>query len=454
MFTSELSIIIDSLLSQNFTPYLTGGGVRDTVLGVQSKDMDIEVFGCSIQQLENVLSQFGKVDTVGKKFGVIKLTTSNGDYDFSVPRRDNKVGVGRSGFEVEFDPTLTPEEASKRRDFTFNAMFLDAHYNLIDPHNGLQDLIQHRLRHTSSAFNEDPTRVLRGMRFCGQLNLRPCRSTIKVCKEMSVRYSEIESDMVWAEWSKWATRSIKPSRGLGFLWITGWIHHYPELYALTRLPQEPKWHPEGSVWQHTKHVVDQMNEICRRDFIVGDKKIINMFGALLHDVGKAVTTTINNEGEIVSPGHDEAGVEIAHSFMERISMPKHYRDAVAEMVQYHMRHINNTTAKAARRFASVMKNIDKVEWLQIVEADYSGRPPLPVGIPGDAKKLYELMTVEMAENRVDQLILGRDLISAGFKPSPIFGVVLKAAYEKQIEEGWNKEQLLDFAISLMLINGG
>lgn len=449
MFTSELRTIIDNLLSHNFTPYIVGGFTRDTVLGVQSKDMDIEVFGCSIQQLENVLSQLGRVDTVGKKFGVIKLTTSNGDYDFSIPRRDNKVGVGRSGFEVEFDQTLTPKQAAARRDFTFNAMFLDKDCNLVDPHNGVQDLMKNRLRHTSSAFNEDPTRVLRGMRFCGQLNLRPCRTTIKVCKEMSDRYSEIESDMIWAEWSKWATRSIKPSRGLGFLWITGWIHHYPELYALTRLPQEPKWHPEGTAWQHTKHVVDQMNEICQRDFIVGDKKIINMFGALLHDVGKAVTTTVNSAGEIVSPGHDEAGVEIAHSFMERINMPKHYRDAVAEVVRYHMRHINNPTAKAARRFASVISNIDKNDWLRIVEADHSGRPPFPVGIPEDAIKLYELINEEESSNRVEQLILGRHLISNGFVPSPKFGIVLREVYEIQLDEGLSFDELLMIAIKKM-----
>jgi tRNA nucleotidyltransferase (CCA-adding enzyme) len=252
---------------------------------------------------------------------------------------------------------------------------------LLDPHNGLQDLIEHRLRHTSSAFSEDPTRVLRGMRFCGQLDLRPYRRTVELCKLMFDRYDEIEADMIWAEWEKWAKRSIKPSRGLAFLWSTRWLHHYPELYALTRLHQEPKWHPEGSAWQHTKHVVDRMNDICNRDFIVGDEKIVHMFGALLHDVGKAVTTTVNSDGEIISPGHDEAGVEIAHSFMERIHMPIRYRNPVADMVRYHMRHINNPTAKAARRLASKLGSIGRGGWLRIVEADFSGRPPLPQGIP-------------------------------------------------------------------------
>ena len=138
----ERDVIFQTLIANGFTPYICGGMPRDIALGVSSKDMDIEVYGCSIEQLETVLAQFGKIDTVGKKFGVVKLTTPNGDYDFSVPRRDNKVGVGRKGFEVEFDLTITPKEAASRRDYTFNAMFIDASGKLLDPHNGLQDLIE------------------------------------------------------------------------------------------------------------------------------------------------------------------------------------------------------------------------------------------------------------------------------------------------------------------------
>ena len=445
----ERDVIFQTLIANGFTPYICGGMPRDIALGVSSKDMDIEVYGCSVEQLETVLAQFGKVDTVGKKFGVVKLTTPNGDYDFSVPRRDNKVGVGRKGFEVEFDLTITPKEAASRRDYTFNAMFIDASGQLLDPHNGLQDLIEHRLRHTSSAFSEDPTRVLRGMRFCGQLDLRPYRRTVELCKLMFDRYDEIEADMIWAEWEKWSKRSIKPSRGLAFLWSTRWIHHFPELYGMTRVPQEPEWHPEGTVWQHTKYVVDCMNDICNRDSIYGDQKVIRMFGALLHDVGKPLCTITNEIGRIVSPGHDEAGVDLAFSFMERINAPKRFHQPVADMVRYHMRHIHHVTPRTARRFAAKLGSISKNDWLAIVEADYSGRPPLPKGIPTAAQKLYDLMEVETQDNRVAQLVLGRHLLAAGFKPSPLFGKVLNEVYEIQLDEGFDFSQLQEIAIDRM-----
>lgn len=449
--TNERQTILNELITHGFTPYICGGYPRDVALGVSSKDMDIEVYGCSISQLEAALSPFGKISTVGQRFGIVKLTTSQGEYDFSIPRRENKNGVGRKGFDIEFDASITAFDAALRRDFTFNSMFIDINGIIHDPHKGLEDLKHHRLRHTSKAFSEDPTRVLRGMRFCGQLGLRACRQTIKLCKSMYEEFSTIEADMLWAEWEKWANRSMIPSRGLEFLWSTGWIHHFPELYSMTRIPQEPEYHPEGTVWQHTKFVVDAMNEICNRDGITGDAKTILMFGALLHDVGKPTTTTTmtDENGRIVSPGHDEAGVPIALAFLERICAPKRFHEPVIELVRYHMRHISDITPKAARRFAAKVKHVSLNDWLAIVEADHSGRPPLPTGLPEKAIKLYQLATEEKENNRVNQLILGRHLIQNGFKPSPLFGKILAAVYEIQLDEGLEFDELLFIAIQKM-----
>ena len=108
--------------------YLVGGCVRDWVMAQQGKpsglikDYDVEVIGVSFEQLEQALAPWGKVDVVGKSFGVIKLTTETSDYDFSIPRRESKTRAGHKGFAVEFDPTITPKEAAARRDFTFNAL--------------------------------------------------------------------------------------------------------------------------------------------------------------------------------------------------------------------------------------------------------------------------------------------------------------------------------------------
>src|SRR5687768_7310930 len=106
--------------------YLVGGCVRDSLLEIPVKDYDIEVFGVSYEQLAQALSRWGKTDWVGRSFGVVKLSTHLGNtFDFTIPRRDSKVAPGHKGFEVTFDPCITPREAAARRDFTINALMYD-----------------------------------------------------------------------------------------------------------------------------------------------------------------------------------------------------------------------------------------------------------------------------------------------------------------------------------------
>ena len=100
--------------------------MRDSLLEIPVKDYDIEVFGVSYEQLTQALSRWGKTDSVGRSFGVVKLSTQLGSsFDFTIPRRDSKVAPGHKGFEVTFDPCITPREAAARRDFTINALMYD-----------------------------------------------------------------------------------------------------------------------------------------------------------------------------------------------------------------------------------------------------------------------------------------------------------------------------------------
>ena len=95
--------------------YLVGGCVRDAVLGLPQKDYDVEVHGVDFDQLESALSRWGGTDVVGRSFGTVKLNLPSGEaYDFSLPRRDSKIGAGHRGFKVEVDPDLLPREAAER----------------------------------------------------------------------------------------------------------------------------------------------------------------------------------------------------------------------------------------------------------------------------------------------------------------------------------------------------
>ena len=137
--------------------YLAGGCVRDALLGLAVKDYDIEVFGVTYEQLARSLARWGKTDLVGKSFGVVKLSAPSGAiYDFSIPRRDSKIGAGHKGFQISFDPAIKPQEAAARRDFTINAMMYDPRTDeILDFFDGRDHLRTRVLRHTSAAFTEE-----------------------------------------------------------------------------------------------------------------------------------------------------------------------------------------------------------------------------------------------------------------------------------------------------------
>ena len=164
--TPALEKLIRTIQSSGGRPIIVGGSVRDALLGLPAKDIDIEVYGLPTEVLEQQLQTIGSVHAVGRAFGVLKVTVEanegNETFDVGLPRKENKEGRGHRGFLVTPDPNLSFAEASLRRDFTINAMGYDPIENqLLDPHQGQKDLEQRLLKHVSPAFSEDPLRVLR-----------------------------------------------------------------------------------------------------------------------------------------------------------------------------------------------------------------------------------------------------------------------------------------------------
>ena len=110
-----LDQIVRELHAAGYRAVVVGGAVRDALLGGHPKDFDIEVYGVAYDQLARILARHGRVDLVGNSFGVVKLTAGSHDYDFSVPRRDSKLGLGHRDFQTTFDSDISPREAASRR---------------------------------------------------------------------------------------------------------------------------------------------------------------------------------------------------------------------------------------------------------------------------------------------------------------------------------------------------
>lgn len=411
--------------------FAVGGFVRDMLLGLKSKDLDLEVFGPnSVDELVEFLQQFGKVDAVGKSFGVLKLRVDGIDLDVSLPRTESKKGQGHKGFVVRSDSTLTPFQAAQRRDFTFNALMLRLpECELVDFFNGESDLLNKRLHHTSERFVDDPLRVLRGMQFCGRFDLVAEKSTVLLSQCLVNEFDALAKERLWIEFEKWATKSVKPSRGLVFLLRSGWIKMFPELNDIVGVPQSPICHNEGSVWQHTKMVCDVAVKIAKRENLNKEDTLILVLAALCHDFGKAVSTT-NEDGKISAIGHEDTGEVLAQSFLESIDAPKDVVKKVCSMVKNHMN--KPTTPRGVRRLANKLEVSIRLLTL-LMESDTTGRKSLLDKRFDKIIKLRELAeSVKVIDAKPQPILMGRHLIEAGLKPGRGFGVILKEAFELQL----------------------
>ena len=413
---------------------LVGGSVRDTLLGMTPKDYDVEVYGIHPSRLVEILSIHFSVSLVGEAFGVIKLHGL--PIDVSIPRRESKVGRGYRGFAVQSDPKMTPEEAASRRDFTINAIALDPMtQELVDPFGGVKDLENRILRHISGRFAEDPLRVLRGLQLIARFALTPVAETVLLAKGLYHEYDSIAIERIWTEWFKWAAKSTKPSFGLQWLQETRWIQAYPELAALQDCPQNPTWHPEGDVWTHTLHVVDEAARIGERDDLSLEDRATLVLAALCHDLGKPMTTEVTETG-IHSRGHAQTK-EIYERFLQRIGAGQKYVERIIGLCLNHLTHLDFVgSPRHVRRLAlSLSRAGETIDMLcRLVEADSSGRPPLAKQLPDKMRQIL-VLSQQLAVDKAgpQPVLLGRHLIDMGMPPGPQMGAILKSAFEAQLD---------------------
>jgi len=433
-----LLAIFQAIHGAGGTALLIGGCVRDALMGLPAKDFDIEVYGLGLEALLSVLTAHGKVDQVGRAFGVIKVKLPAGeDLDVSLPRLESVIPGQEGkhkGFLVTTNQELSVKEAAARRDFTVNTLsYNPLSGELFDYYQGRQDLTRGVIRHTSTQFGEDPLRVLRAMQFAGRWGFEVAPETVVISRQLKTYYHSLPLERVWGEWEKLLTKSQIPGNGLQFLLECGWLEFYPALARLVGCPQDGEWHPEGDVWAHSLYAANKAVEICNRNSLHGEARLIIVLGALLHDVGKPDTTTHDPDGHIRSKGHAEAGVPIAEQFLQSIGTPVHLIPYILPLVGEHMCHIGlEATARNVRRLAQRLYPASVTQWEMVIEADASGRPPFPDVRPAE-RFLHIAVDQGCQAKPVNPLIMGRDLLSKGLKPGPQFKVILNAALEAQLE---------------------
>jgi len=437
----KISALARKVAAEGGRAMLVGGCVRDELMGVTPKDWDIEVYGVDPGRLRTILDETGEINVVGEAFSVYKI---GDDVDVSIPRRERKSGRGHRGFVIEGDPSMSFEDACRRRDFTINAILRDPLTGeIVDPFDGSGDIERRVLRVVSrNTFAQDSLRVLRACQFAARFEFDIEAETIEVCK--SIDLTDLPKERIWGELEKLLLIARRPSIGLKLLYELGVIEQlFPELNALRSVPQEPEWHPEGDVDIHTMMVADEARKLI--DDLDYPRKAAVMLGAVAHDFGKPPTTEFI-DGRIRSRGHDEAGVDPAISFLERLGIHTLYgfdvRREVVELVRFHLKPGEWYKAKSPvgdGAFRRLARRVEPDLLYRVAKADSLGRNPdwLPeekrFGSEAQEWFIGKVRALAVERKAPEPILKGRHLLELGLEPSPRFREILDAIYERQLD---------------------
>jgi tRNA nucleotidyltransferase (CCA-adding enzyme) len=419
---------------------VVGGWVRDRLRQQPSKDVDLEVFGVAEEHLAALLATFGRVEPVGQSFPVYKVIpdalAADGDIDVALPRRESRKGRGHKGFAVTGDPSMSFEEAARRRDFTINAIGWDpltGEYE--DPFHGRTDLERRLLRAVDLAtFGDDSLRVLRAIQFAARFEFTLDEDTAALCR--SIPIDDLPPERIWGEFEKLLLQAARPSIGLALALDLGVVDRLlPELKALVGCEQEPEWHPEGDVWTHTLMVVDAARRM--NDDLDRPRLITVMLAAICHDLGKPATTAVI-DGRIRSMDHEEAGVEPTLGLLDRLNVHTidgfDVRTQTVRIVADHLKpgmfhKAGNVGDGAFRRLA---QKVDMELLARVARADCLGRTG---NFDCSAMEWFieRARSLGVEHQPPEPILKGRHLLALGVEPGPRVGELLKKVYEQQLD---------------------
>lgn len=417
------------------TAYFVGGFVRDRLLGIENKDIDIEVHGIDASTLRDILKEQGELLEMGESFGIFSLKGFG--LDIALPRSEAASGKGHRDFEISVNPFIGTRKAAARRDFTVNALLEDVLTGEITDHFGGQNDLENRiLRHVNDeSFPEDPLRVLRLAQFAARFGFSVAPDTVQLCRNIDLSY--LSRERIEGELKKALMKSEKPSVFFEVLKeVNGLDIWFPLLKKLTELPQNPEYHPEGDVWVHTMQVLDRAasyrNKVTEPYFF--------MLSALCHDLGK-ITATKDINGKIHAYNHEKEGLPLVEEFLGKITNERDAFRYALNMTLFHMK------PGVMARSSSSQKSFNKLFDESVAPSD------LIYLVLSDEGERYEC-TGEILFERLEAYrevmsrpyVQGKDLIAAGLTPDKSFSQLLAYAHKLRLA-GIEKESALKQTLS-------
>lgn len=417
--------------------YAVGGAVRDLLLGRQPKDVDL-CTPATPEEVTRLFTQAGyRVIPTGEKHGTVTVLVGGVPYEITTFRTD----VETDGRHAVVEYTRDIREDLARRDLTINAMAIDGSGRVVDPFDGREDLRRRIVRSVGDPyqrFAEDMLRIIRAARFASTLGFRIDPTTAEAMSAMAPILLDrigkqdtqeyrlpngetrplvgVSVERLNDEFDKAFAGSERPSTFLSTMWDLGVLQTLvPEMANADDLLQDPKWHPEGSVWKHTLEVVDRAPPGLR-------------WNALFHDLGKCLTAEDTGEGFNRFHGHEGAGADVIADIGRRLKMSADEVDSIEATTRMHMNPTNlpegGVTERVIRRFQhSAGPHLGNLEG--IVRADAGPR----------YRSWWDPLFVPVQASTIQPALMGRHLLEHGFKPGPDMGAILKRAFEHQLDSG-------------------
>ncbi|MFW6123801.1 MAG: CCA tRNA nucleotidyltransferase [Acidobacteriota bacterium] len=452
--------------------FAVGGYIRDKILDRKHNGemVDLIITHNPTEKIIDTLKKHGKVNLVGKSFGIIKFVIENTTYDVGIPRKDipkPKKKRGHKDFIIKADPEIPLKEDLKRRDFRCNSMALRlSDDKLIDHFNGVRDVEEKILRLTNpQAFPDDPLRVVRAARFASTLGFKVDPEVYEISKHIDL--SGLSVERINEELFKILLDSTSPSKGLEEMFKLDALRQlFPDIYKLTLSIQDSYFHPEKddyghhTVWIHTLITVDQAKRLAEAQNITGQKRLALLLAALFHDVGKPETAQWEyKKGRMVITNnrHDIKGEKITKKILDQYKIHSRegydLRKSVLRLIRCHHRaselwqNRDVVTKRAFNRLAADVEG--EIELLAVLDAaDRAGRDEKPVESLDKESQwfLNKFKELKVSKESIQPIIMGRDLMNLGVKPGPKMGRILKKLYQFQLDDEFrSKKQGLEKA---------
>lgn len=413
-FQMKLSETANDLLNvfaaAGLRPIVVGGSVRDQILGLDSKDVDVEVYGegenglsLNIRDLSKLLRRADKgfsVNEVGSSFAVLKASRDGEEFDVSLPRTEVSQGDGHKDYEIAHDSRMSFQEAASRRDFTINAIgFNPISGKVIDPHEGRLDLSARVLRNVGPAFSDDPLRPLRAINFASRFGFDIAPETLAECQKLSASFQHLPKERVREEFEKVFKRGTHCDKAFVMLRAMNWDRHLPGFDSASDLELE-QWGERVNATNGATQRKAVLDDSMRR---AGHKSSTELFASSLRE-----KEVIENTSALFAAVREGSNGEVVAA----------HRKLFVSAARFENSRIPAYTSPSSFR------NLSEV-----------------VEIPSD--KLLKLPAVPAAP-----VLTGKALMERGFASGPEMGRLIERAQKIQDESGeTNFDVLLAKALS-------